>query len=502
MTKSTLSGLAWQYTSVFTQALLQLAVLALLARLLSPEDFGLLGIAMIFVGFAALFSQLGVGPAIIQRSELTTTHIRVGFTLSILLSLALTLILWIITPIAVRFFHNDKLLTVLPVVSLNFFFAGFGVVAASLLRRKLQFNRLMWAEVGSYVLGYALVGITLAWMDYGVWALVGATLAQSALKSGFLLLSQHHPLRPSLSRPELRELIHFGGGFTLARMFNYGATQGDYIVVGRVLGSADLGLYTRAYQLMMLPGRYFGQVLNTVLFPVMARIQKDRRRLTKTYLTGVASVSIVCAPIGVLMVIMAPEIVRLLLGPKWSGVVIPFQLLAIGVLPRVSYKLDDALARALGAMYRRSVRDATYAAAVILGSLLGLRWGLPGVAVGVLAAVLLNYLLAVRMSLGLLSCSWSEYARTQAPGAFLTLVVLVEALSIRTILYANGYPAWFILTTVVLISAASIVGLFLIYPRIFGVYGVDAFSTIVSLMPQQRFAGTFSKWLQARTNNV
>ena len=162
LTQSTLFGLAWQYASVFSQALLQLIVLAVLARLLSPEDFGLLGAAMIFVGFAALISQLGVGPAIVQRSELTSIHIRVGFTLSILLSLALTLSLWVVTPFVAMFFHSDELRNVLPVISLNFFFAGFGVVATSVLRRNLQFDKLMRIDVASYLFGYALVGITLA----------------------------------------------------------------------------------------------------------------------------------------------------------------------------------------------------------------------------------------------------------------------------------------------------------------------------------------------------
>ena len=140
--KPVLSSLTWQYISVFTQALLQFIVLAILARLLSPEDFGLLGIAMIFVGLAALFSQLGVGPAIIQRSELNVIHIRVGFTLSILFSLVMVLLLWIVTPFIAIFFQNAELSNVLRVVSLNFVFAGFGVVAASLMKRNLEFNKL------------------------------------------------------------------------------------------------------------------------------------------------------------------------------------------------------------------------------------------------------------------------------------------------------------------------------------------------------------------------
>jgi PST family polysaccharide transporter len=153
-----LSAFGWQYTSFVAQALLQLLVMAVLARLLSPDDFGVLGLAMIFVGFAALFSQMGVGPAIIQRTELTPVHIRVGFTLSILLSLIFTILMIAISPLAAVFLKNDQVTDVLYVVSFNFLFAGFGVVAESLLKRNLRFKSLMWANVWSYVFGYAVIG--------------------------------------------------------------------------------------------------------------------------------------------------------------------------------------------------------------------------------------------------------------------------------------------------------------------------------------------------------
>jgi len=125
---------------------------------------------------------------------------------------------------------------------------------------------MMLASVGSYVFGYACIGITLAWLGYGVWALVGATLGQSFLNSVLLLILSPIPFSPCLARREMRELLFFGGGFTLAHFLNYSANQGDYFVVGRMMGPGALGVYSRAYQLMMMPAKYFGQVLTVVLF--------------------------------------------------------------------------------------------------------------------------------------------------------------------------------------------------------------------------------------------
>lgn len=496
--KSTLSGFSWQITSYITQAVMQVIVVAVLARLLTPEDFGLLGIAIIVVDFAALFSQLGVGPALIQRVEITAKHIRAGFTLSMILSFLLSLLVIGISPFAAVFLENPQVTKVLSVVSLNFFFAGFGVVAESLIKRDLQFQKLMKARVGSYLLGYALIGITLAFMGKGVWALVWATLGQSLIYSLLLYIQKRHSLLPSFRLHEIRELLFFGGGFTLARMLNYSANQGDYLVVGKMLGTAALGLYTRAYQLMMIPAKYFSQVLATVLFPVMAKLQNEQQRLTKTYLSGIASVALVSAPLGALMIISAPEIVRVVLGEKWVEAIIPFQILTLGVVARASYKIDDALAKALGVMYQRSLRDGIYAAAVVGGALLGLRWGLTGVAIGTLAAVIINYVLAVQMSLRLLHCSFSEFIKALTPVLYPTVVVAAAATLTRALLNIFSLPDWFVLVLTTLLSGLSLFLLFLLRPQTVGVYGIITLKKFLPLLPVKIVPRGLTQWVLSK----
>ena len=502
LAKSTFAALFWQYASMFSQALLRLLVLGILARLLTPEDFGLVGMAMIFVGFAALYSELGVGPAIVQRSNLRPEHMRVGLTLSVLIGFVVFAVLWISAPLIALFFRSEQLVAILRVVGLSFVIEGFSVVASALLKRDLQFKRFARIDVAAYVVGYACIGLLLAWWGFGVWALVGANLAQSLSRTVFLLLSERHPMKPLLARRELKELLYFGSGFTLARTFNYAATQGDNFVVGRVFGAGALGVYTRAYQLMMLPGKYFGQVLNTVLFPAMAKIQNEGQRLKRTYLTGIAVTSLVSSPLSALLVILAPEIVRVVLGPQWLDTIIPFQILSIGILSRVSYKMDDSLARALGAMYRRSVRDAIYAITVVVGTWIGLRWGLAGAAFGVLCAVVLNQILAVRMSVGLLSCSWTEPAKALVPGVLLAVIVTLVALPMRTVMHNHEVPSLVILISVILAAGLCLAGLFFFRPGIVGVYGISALGALFDSIPG-RFSPKFmSRWLDAKVKKA
>jgi PST family polysaccharide transporter len=494
-----LAGMTWRFVGLYSRAFLNLFVLATLSRLLSPQDFGVMGVATIFIGLAEIFSQLGVGPALVQRPDLNPKHMRVAFTLAVLMGTVMLLMLWVAAPFIALFFRDDKIAAVLCGVSFTFLLRGFGAVPQALLRRELQFKKLMWVDLASYTLGYAVVGLTMAWSGYGVWSLVGATLSQSLVQSVMLLITERPPLKPSFARQELKDLVYFGGGVTLARLFNFAAGKGDYFVVGRALGVEPLGMYTRAYRLMNLPANYLGRVLDTVLFPVMGKIQHQLPRLTKSYLTGVAMIGLVCAPVGVLMVVMAPELVGVVLGSQWSEAVIPLQVLALGVLPRVSYKIDNSLAKAMGAVYRRSARDAVYAAAVIVGSMVGLRWGLPGVAVGVLGALILNNVMAFRMSLSLLGCSFTQYVRAQLPGLIIALIAAGVAFPTRRLLHSHGMPD---LVTLALTSAVSclVVGaLFLWRPReIAGRYGTDAVIMVFRSIPDRFFPRIVLQWFNTR----
>ncbi|HEY5903900.1 MAG TPA: lipopolysaccharide biosynthesis protein [Anaerolineales bacterium] len=494
-----LSGMTWQYVSIFAQAVLNLFVLGTLSRLLAPADFGVMGIAAIFVGLAELFSELGVGPAIIQHRELSPKHARVGFTIAVLLGIILVGIMWSAAPLVAIFFKNSGVTPVLRGVSFDFLLGSFGVVSEGLLRRKLKFRKLMWINVAAYAFGYALVGIAMAYGGYAVWALVGATLSQSLLKSIMLLVVEPHSMKPSFSRTEFRELVHFGGGITLARLFNYAAGQGDYFVVGRTMGAGPLGIYTRAYRLMLLPSTYLGRALDNVLFPVMAKIQDQLARLSRTYLTGIALIGLTCAPLETIMIILAPEIVSVVLGPNWADTIIPFQILAFGILPRVSYKIDNSLARATGSVYQRSIRDAIYAVTVVLGAWSGLRWGLQGVATGVLIAVVLNDVMAIRMSLGILKSSWVEYAKTQTAGLVLSGVILAAGLPTRTLLRSAGLPDWVVLIGSLFVCSVFIAAVFLWQPnRILGIYGTDALGIVFRSIPGRLVPGPVLRWYQAR----
>lgn len=477
--RQTLSrGLLWQYSSVAVQAVAQLAVLSTLSRLLSPEDFGLLSAAMIFVGFAGLFGQLGVAPAIVYTSELTARVVRAGFTLSIIAGVLLTGLLWALAPIFGKYFGNDQVVPVVRAVAVIFPIAGLGAVSDALLQRRLKFNVVTLISVISYVLGYGAIAIWLGASGAGVWALVAGTIGQRTIQTVASYVLAPHPVRPLVSIAEYRKLLHYGIGHTSAEVLNYAANQGDYLVVGRVFDPATLGLYSRAYQLMMLPVKYLGQALDAVLFPVMSRVRGDPDRLKSIYLGGTAAISLLVCPAGAMMVVLAPEIVQLLLGRQWTGAVVPFQVLALGLLFRTTYKLSDSLAKACGAVYKRSAREALYAALVVLGSIIGARWGVVGVAGGVLVAIITNYVVAALSSVGLLGIRLTSYFAVQLGGACLGIIVGLVAIMCRFYLNDIGLRTMTVLLVVSAMGIGTAAAVAMIRPALLGPTGAELVAMI------------------------
>ena len=420
LTHRTVAGMLWMVYGKVAFAILQLVILGVLARLLSPADFGVVSAAAVVIGFSAIVSQLGLGPALVQRSELETRHIETAFTASVVLSLFLGALIYFGASVAAEFLRMPKVTPVLHVLAWIFPLQGLQTVASSLMSRELRFRWLANLDVITYAIGYGVVGIAGALLGWGVWALVAAQMSQSLLKTA-VLLTQHPPQFQQSTDPKaFRELMYFGGGFTAARVANYIALNGDNMTVGRFLGPAALGYYGRAYSLMSAPAYGFGTVLDAVLFPAMAKVQDDPVRLSAAYRRGVALIALLVLMPSLVIILLAPEVIHVALGPRWSAVVPPFQILAIGMLFRTSYKMSDSVTRSTGAVYRRAWRQAFYAVLVVGGAWIGQHWGISGVAWGTLAALTINLWLMAELGLDVGHLTWGAFWKAHEPAVFLT----------------------------------------------------------------------------------
>lgn len=444
------AGFRWNLYSTVSLMVMQLSFGIILARLLPPDIFGVFFYAMIFIGFASIFAQAGIPEAIIQRQQLTKQHIETGFTLTLLIGLSVTISLWILAEVMMKGTETSVLRT----VSFSFLLSAFGAVSGALLEKGLHFRKLFWAELVSYGVGQGVISIGLAMMGFGVWSLAYGVLTYALIKSAARMLMTRHSLRLSLKSSIVKDLVHFGFGRSLARLANYGAQHGDYFVIGQLLPSEALGLYSRAYQIARIPTSHIASTITSVLFPVYSAVQDDKQRLKKGFYLSVSLVSFVTFPLMVWFFMVAGKLIPTIYGPAWIKSIRSLEILTVcGALGSI-YTLCDALVSAKGLVYAQFRRHLIYAAMVVVGSLFGIGYGIEGVALAVSLSVFIMYTLMAKLSINIVDGTWADFLRAQFPGVATGISVALVSSMVLLVEENYGLSNLIVLLTLIFSFAA------------------------------------------------
>ena len=415
LTGRTVAGFKWAGLSAVAQAVASLAILAVLSRLLTPADFGVVAIALIFVTAAQVLGYRNLGSAIVQRHDLNERHVAAALTLSGGAGAVLAGALWLLAPPIGRFFAEPAVAPALGAMPLAIAIGGLATVPECLLHRRLRFRALAAAELLSQVLGYGLVAIAMAALDFGVWALVWGSVAREAVFAAMVLAAAPRLPRPGLARREAGEVLRTGAGFSSIAFFELLARQGSRLIVGRSLGAASLGHYTRATALAGFAG-YPGRIVTRVLFPAMAQRQHRTDRLGAVYLHGSEFLALLALPASLMLAVSAPEIVAVVLGAQWDAAVPVLQVLATGAAFRFGGLLNTPVTRAMGTLRRVTWRLALYACVLLAGTVAASRWGLSGVAAAAVFAFAASWLMMTQLALSLLGLGWRCLLQRLLPG--------------------------------------------------------------------------------------
>ena len=324
------SGVKWNAILMTVITALQFITLAILARLLTPADFGLMGMTMVIIGFARLFSDMGISNAIIYRQDATKEELSSLYWLNILVGIAVFLIICASTPFVVVFYHEPRLTNLMYLAALVFLITPFGQQFQVLLQKELQFNRLAIIEMISSFAN-ATVVITLAFWGMGVFSLIWGQLAGTSLRVLLLCYQGWRHWRPywHFSRRDLKGYISFGLYQMGEKTANYFNTNLDYLLIGSLLGAKALGYYTLAYNLVLRPSSTINPIITKVAFPVFSKIQTDIIKLKRGYLKVLQFLSSVNFPIMAGLAVVAPLAVPTIFGEQWLPSVILIQILAI-----------------------------------------------------------------------------------------------------------------------------------------------------------------------------
>lgn len=424
----------WQALNVMSQVILQLVFISLLARLISEEAFGVMAIALVVVGFIEIFSQIGIGPALIQRKNLLPVHINGAFFISLLLGILFTAGLYLSAPAIAAYYEHQPLVEVLRWIGLSFLISALAIVPRSLIIKELDFKKLFIISAIAMGIGNLGVGLTLAFSGFDLWAYVFALLSQNVLMTIGYWIARPVKVGFRFSRAATADMIRYGGGSTLFNMFNYAATKVDTLIVGKFSASdmaegidggrwRNTGIYDRSVYLMSLPITVLGKLSDSVMFSGLSMLQDDQPRLRRAFLSALYHIALLVIPGAVFMVFWADEITVLFLGDKYIDAVPIVQILFVSVAFRSLIKLSDSLVRALDRVYTASLIKAIFLLLVALGSYFGLQAGLKGVAWSIVVAVLIQFAMMMRLSLSMLKLSFRHLIKKLAPGVVGALVV-------------------------------------------------------------------------------
>jgi len=362
-----------------TRFVLGMASTAVLARLLRPEDFGLIAMVTAVVGFVALFKDLGLSTATVQRKQISHAQVSTLFWLNVVLSVVATLLTAAIAPWIAAFYGKPELTRITVVLAVAFVFGGLTVQHQALLRRKMRFGRLAVVNIAALCVSI-VVGISSAALGAGYWSLVFMPIAGSIVAMvGVWLVSGWRPGFP-VRGAGVRRMVAFGGNLTAFGVINYFARNLDNVLIGRVWGGQALGFYSRAYNLLTLPLRQVNEPIRAVAIPALSRLQSEPERFRRYYLRGVSLIMFLTAPVSVLCLVLAEEIILGVLGPQWLGAVNIFRLLAISALIQPVYNTAGFLYVPTGRTDELLKYGSIGVALIVLSFFVGLPYGPESVA--------------------------------------------------------------------------------------------------------------------------
>lgn len=412
--------------------MIRLCSIAVLSRLLTPKDFGLVAMVAVFTEFILMFKDMGLSTATIQREDVSHAQISTLFWINAAIGLMLAVITAASAKAISLFYKEPRLTAVTAVLAIGLLFGGLTIQHEALLKRKMRFSLLAVIEVITLTIGVS-AGIISAVLKAGYWSLVLMQLSTSASYAvGVWIVSGWRPGRPRL-RSGIRSMLNFGWNIVGYRMVSYVSRYTDHILLGRFGGTFVLGLYSRAYSLLMLPLSQITWPLTSVAIPALSRIQNEPRRYLSYYMKMIQLMSFISMPITILMAICSKSVINVVLGSQWTGASLIFQILAITAFIQPLSSTAGIVLLSLGRgdrLLRYGIINSVF---LVISFAIGVHWGAVGIAVGYAVS---SYLLLFPL---LWYCFRDTPVSVKASIATIYRPVIVSVITALAVMYISSY---------------------------------------------------------------
>lgn len=455
-------SMLWALLREATNVLVALPTSIILARLLSPGEFGVAAIAYVFVALGARLTQFGLNASLLRHKDLRPEHASTVFVTSLGLGLTAWGVLTALAPQIATFVRSENAGHVIPVAALAFLVSAVAVVPTTLLARDLRYREIAVCDwVGT--LTNSVVAVVCALNGFSFWSIVYGLLASDVAQA----LAKFHfaRWRPSLrfSLDALRDLFSFGAGVYAKSLLDYATANLDNLLVGRLLGMSALGVYDKAYSLVSRMIARINLAGPSTSFRIFALIHDDHERFRRAYRKVVLAVTILGYPILTGLILIAPDLIHVLFGPRWMPTVLPFRILCVAGMLRLLNTYASSASQARGKIWSEVGR--LVVSTVLLAAFVAFlsRWGVGGAAAGVLLATLVTTILMQRLIRRLTDLRWRDLIGPQVPAVICSIgLVFVVGLT-RFLLHTWFTPLHVISLIVSVCAAAAFYVVFVLY---------------------------------------
>lgn len=437
-----IAGLSWSMPQLVIRTVIEVGTLVSLSWLLTPSEFGIPSIALSIIGVMTMFVELGVAPALIQRTSVEPQHLASAMLILLASGAAMILINLASAPYVAQLLDIPDLAAPMAVFSIVIILQPYVMVMDAYVRRSLRFRTLAVADIAGTFLGYSLISITAAVLGFGLWSLVMGQIGSLIIRGAILSYAAQIVWAWRTTKRHTRDLLDFGAFFSISRIADYLGQRFDRVIVGGLLGSDAAGLYQRVQNVLMLTYRQVSEPLDYVMFPLMSRIQDDPTRLWKSFRAGTGGTALLTMPMTVIAIVISPGLVPVIFGPNWTELVAPLQILLFATITRPSDRIASNLARATGKVKRLALLNAIYAVLVMVAVVVGSPFGLVGVASTVLGATMIKFLMTNQLARSILGIGFIQSLSPFVSGILVALCVASWALVLWLIAGHWLWTAW------------------------------------------------------------
>jgi O-antigen/teichoic acid export membrane protein len=428
-----ISGVKWVSVATFSRRLMALLANVVLSRLLSPADFGLVAMAAVILGFIELFKDLGTGWAIVRQKEISEELVSSIFWFNVGLGGVASVAAFAMAPLIANFYHEPKVTAVLQAMSVSFLLSALTIVQSNLLAREMEFAKVAKIEVSAAALSY-LAGIWAAALGYGVWSLVIQVLVNSLLSIVFIWVVCAWRPRILFSWTAVRSVMNYSLNLTGYNIFYYLASNVDNLLIGRYLGSRDLGYYDLAYRLMSFPLQAISSVFGRVMTPFYAQVQDNLEEFRRTYLSIATGIAFITFPLMLGLFATREHFVLAVFGESWSPVIVLLALFApLGAIRSV-LTTSGSIYQAMGEASLQ-LRWGVLSNLIVIAALaIGVRWGSVGVAAAFTISSIVLLYHNFKIPFRLISLPVRSLLRALQPTAWCSLLMYLSIVAVDGIL--------------------------------------------------------------------